>query len=323
MELLTFEPIYKSMPWGGARLPGFLGVPVGPPLAPGDPVGEAWVLSDVEGNSSRVAAGPQRGRTLRELIAEFPRELFGDAGPPADGKFPLLLKFIDARQELSVQVHPDDALAERLRGAGQRGKTEAWVVLAAGPDSRIYAGFRPGITAGDFRAAMATGTTPETLHNFAPNPGDAVFLEAGTVHAIGANVLLFEVQQTSDITYRLYDWGRVDAKTGRSRELHVEDGLTCANFAAGPCHPVAGTPTADGRERLVECRHFTLHRTVAARTTLANAACRVLVVAAGRGTFNGLAVAAGSVVLVPACVREVAIDAAEPLTVLDCGLGTP
>ncbi len=320
MDLLTFEPIAKSMLWGGARLPDFLGVPL--PTPEGGPVGEAWVLSDVEGSQSRVAAGPHRGRTFRELIAEFPRELFGDAAP-ADGKFPLLLKFIDARQELSVQVHPDDGAAVAHKGPGHRGKTEAWVVLEAAPDSRIYAGFRPGVTAADFHAAMAAGTTPDTLHSFIPRPGDVVFLEAGTVHAIGANVLLFEVQQTSDITYRLYDWNRTDAKTGRPRELHVGRGLACANFAAGPCHPVTGTPSPGGRESLIDCEHFTLSRTVTSGATLANAACRVLVVAAGRGTLNGLAVGPGATVLVPACVGEVVIVADETLTLLDCGLGTP
>ena len=318
MDLLTFEPIAKSMLWGGTRLPGFLG------LAPagGDPVGEAWVLSDVEGSQSRVARGPHRGRTLRELVAEFPRELFGDAAP-GDGRFPLLLKFIDARLELSVQVHPDDAAAVAHKGPGHRGKTEAWVVLEAAPGSRIYAGFRPGVTAADFRAAVAAGTAPETLHSFTPRPGDVLFLEAGTVHSIGAGVLLFEVQQTSDITYRLYDWGRVEAKTGRPRELHVERGLACANFAAGPCHPVTGMPSPDGRESLIDCEHFTLGRYRTRRATLANAACRALVVAAGRGTLNGLPVGPGGVVLVPACVGEVAVEADEELTILDCGLGTP
>ena len=320
MDLLTFEPIPKSMLWGGTRLPDLLGLT---PPADGRPVGEAWVLSDVEGSESRVTGGPHRGRTLRELVAEFPRQLFGDAAP-ADGRFPLLLKFIDAKQALSVQVHPDDARAAAHKGPGHRGKTEAWVVLDAAPDSRLYAGFRPGVTAGDFRAALAAGTAPDTLHHFTPRPGDALFLGAGTVHAIGAGVLIFEVQQTSDLTYRLYDWGRVEAATGRPRELHVERGLACADFAAGPCHPVAPTPATDGRESLVDCGHFTLHRlAVAGRATLANAACRVLVVAAGRGTLNGVPVGPGAAVLVPACVREVAVVADEPLTILDCGLGTP
>jgi len=184
---LTFHPLFKSMLWGGRRLPAFLGRP-----APhDDPIGEAWVLSDVEGNPSVVANGPLAGRTLRELIEKRHRDVLGGADAP-DGRFPLLLKFIDARQELSVQVHPDDELAVKLAGPGKRGKTEAWVILDRDPaTSRIYAGFRPGVTAGDFREAMAAKTTPKTLHSFTPSPGDCVFLKAGTVHAIGADILLF------------------------------------------------------------------------------------------------------------------------------------
>jgi mannose-6-phosphate isomerase len=319
--LLTFEPVFKSMLWGGSRLPGWLGVP----LAGGDPVGEAWVLSDVQGSESRVARGPHRGKTLRELIAEFPHELLGDA-TPADGKFPLLLKFIDAKQPLSVQVHPDDAQAARLKGPGHRGKTEAWVVLDANPaTSLLYAGFRPGVTAADFRRALADGTAADALHAFTPAPGDTLFLRAGTVHAIGAGLLIFEVQQTSDITFRLHDWDRVDAKTGRPRELHLDDGLACADFAAGPCDPVTPTPTADGRDELVACEHFTLHRrAVTAPVTFENAAGRVLVAVAGRGTVNGEPLATGGVVLVPASVRSVTVaPTAGPLTLLECGLGRP
>src|SRR5207248_9320926 len=134
---------------------------------------------------------------------------------------------------------------------------EAWVVLEANPaTSRIYAGFRHGIGAGDFRAALKAKTVPHALHSFTPSPGDCVFLEAGTVHAIGADILLFEVQQTSDITYRLYDWDRVDAKTGKPRDLHIDDGLACAAFALGPFHAIRSR--AGGRERLVTCGYSTL-----------------------------------------------------------------
>ena len=318
---LTFEPIFKSMLWGGRRLPGFLGRPAPTP----DPVGEAWVLSDVDGSLSTVAAGPFAGRTLRSLIAEFPRELFGVA-VPADGRFPLLLKFIDAKQELSVQVHPCDVKAVALAGPGKRGKTEAWVVLDRDPaTSRIYAGFRPGVTAADFRAALASGTAADTLHAFTPDLGGGVFLRAGTVHAIGADILLFEVQQTSDITYRLYDWDRVDAKTGKSRDLHVDHGLTCSDFAAGPCHPVK--PRA-GRQELAGCEYFTLHRATSDSTLTVGAAgaCRVVVGVAGRGELVWAGgrepVGPGSVLLLPACVGECRAEpAGGPVTVLECGLG--
>ena len=194
---LLFEPIFKSNLWAGRRLPGMFHRP-----DITDPIGEAWVLSDVDGNPSRVTNGPLAGQTLRELLTAYGSRLVGSARLPS-GRFPLLLKFIDAAQELSVQVHPNDEQARRKRPTAA-GKTEAWVILDADPQtSRIYAGFREGIRAETFRAALDTRTTPETLHAFTPKRGDCVFLPAGTVHAIGANVLLFEVQQTSDITYRL------------------------------------------------------------------------------------------------------------------------
>src|SRR5439155_25585440 len=142
---------------------------------------------------------------------------------------------------------------------GMNGKTEAWVVLERDPEtSRIYAGFRPNVTADHFRTALAEKTTPGTLHSYTPSPGDCVFLEAGTVHAIGADILLFEVQQTSDITYRLYDWDRVDSKTGKPRDLHVEDGLACTDFDRGPCYPVhPHVEERDGvrHEALVSCNY--------------------------------------------------------------------
>src|SRR5262249_28947653 len=162
------------------------------------------------------------------------------------------------RQELSVQVHPNDEQAAKL-GPGQFGKTEAWVVLeACEKTSKIYAGFAEGVAAHHFRAALRDKTTPDTLHSFTPKSGDCGFLEAGTVHAIGANILLFEVQQTSDITYRLYDWDRVDAKTGQPRQLHVDAALECADFARGPCRPVSPRMKASERTRregLVNCQY--------------------------------------------------------------------
>jgi len=317
---LKFEPIFKSMLWGGRRLRPFLGRPGGSD----EPVGEAWVLSDVDGNPSRVTNGPLAGTTLRELLADAPRRVLGPA-KPANGRFPLLLKFIDARQELSVQVHPNDAQAY-ARKPGQAGKTEAWVVLEADPaTSKIYAGFRPGVGPDTFRAAMSDRAAHRTLHQFTPAPGDCVFLRAGTVHAIGANILLFEVQQTSDITYRLYDWDRVDAKTGKPRDLHVEDGLACSDFAAGPCHPVRPEVEADApgkRERLVRCEYFTLHRVAAeAPVTLGQEGrCRVVVCVAGAGTLAGEPVAAGDVVLLPAEVGAAELVPDGSATVLECGV---
>lgn len=314
---LTFRPQFKSMLWGGSRLTALFGEPPAP-----DPVGEAWVLSDVPGNESVVGNGPLAGRTLRELIADDPAGVFGNA-TPADGRFPLLLKFIDARTELSVQVHPNDAQARMLEGEGKRGKTEAWVVLESDPaTSRLYAGFRPGVTPEVFADAILTGRADECLHRFPPEPGDCLFLEAGTVHAIGANVLLFEVQQTSDITYRLYDWDRNDPKTGRPRELHIEKGLACADFTRGECDPVL--PESDGfRERLVDCPYFTLHRTKTEHPGAVGEPdrCSAVVCVKGRGRIGDLPVTAGTTVLLPASAGTVRTTPEGEWTLLECGLG--
>lgn len=253
---LRFEPIFKSALWGGRRLADLL------PGAPADgPLAEAWLLSDVGDNVSRVADGPLRGVALRELMRERRNDLLGPEFAHHD-PFPLLLKFIDARLPLSVQVHPDDATAQRL-GAGPRGKTEAWVVVRAEPDSRIWAGLKLGVGRSKFEAALRAGTVEECLHSFAPKPDDCVFLPAGTVHAIGAGLVVFEVQQTSDITYRLHDWGRVDVRTGRPRELHVGAGLASTDFAHGPVQPIpAPAGPTDGTAILVQSRYFHLSRSM-------------------------------------------------------------
>jgi mannose-6-phosphate isomerase len=321
---LRFEPIFKSNLWGGRRLPGLLHRE--PPTP--DPIGEAWVLSDVDGSPSTVADGPLAGVTLHELVTAEPRRILGTARP-ANGRFPLLLKFIDAQQELSVQVHPNDEQAAR-KYPGMSGKTEAWVVLDANPaTSRVYAGFAPGVTAADFRRALAAKTTPQMLYSFTPTPGDCVFLEAGTVHAIGRDILMFEVQETSDITYRLYDWDRVDAKTGRPRQLHVDDALECADFARGPCPPVR--PRVEERngaqwEVLVSCRFFTLER-YTGRVPLRVGAvgrCRAVVCVRGGGQLesagNRYSFAAGDTVLLPAEVGQCVCVPDGEITLFECGL---
>jgi mannose-6-phosphate isomerase len=321
---LRFEPIFTTNIWGGRRLPEFLNRSV----THNDPVGEAWILSDVDNSLSRVSDGPLAGKTLRELMAEEASRIVGAAKTP-QGRFPLLLKFLDARQELSVQVHPNDEQAAKL-GPGKFGKTEAWVVLDACPEtSRLYAGFAHGITANCFRAALTTKTTPNTLHSFTPNPGDCVFLEAGTVHAIGQNLMLFEVQQTSDITYRLYDWDRIDAKTKQPRQLHIDEGLACANFERGPCVPIGpAVAVMNGvrREGLIACNYFTLERLTANAPFRIGAAnrCRAIVCVKGSGELESrgarFAFRAGDVYLLPAEVGECIALPAEEVTLMECGL---
>src|SRR5271157_6656064 len=197
---LRFEPIYQYRLWGGRRLADVLKAPL-----PSDgPIGEAWVLSDRDDHPSQVASGPLKGRTIGQLLEQSPEQLLGKLAHRVS-RFPLLLKFLDAREMLSVQVHPADTHTDLLP-AGETGKTEAWVVLEAESNSRIYAGLKPGTTAETLRQAIASGTVEDRLAYFTPKPGDGVFLPAGTVHSLGSGVVVFEVQQNSDVTFRLYDW---------------------------------------------------------------------------------------------------------------------
>jgi mannose-6-phosphate isomerase len=251
---LRFAPIFKSALWGGRRLADMF------PGAPAEgPVAEAWVLSDQGDNVSRVTEGPLAGMSLRALMRDRPAELLGPSLAHHD-TFPLLLKFIDAREPLSVQVHPDDELAWTL-AAVPRGKTEAWVVLHAEPGTRIYAGLKAGVDRRALERAVTDGTTADCLHSFEPAVGDCVFLPAGTVHALGGGITVFEVQQTSDTTYRLFDWNRVDAKTGQPRDLHIEKALASTNFGHGPITPIRKDLTGENDLKLVQCAYFDIWRT--------------------------------------------------------------
>ena len=311
---LRFEPIYQYRPWGGRSLAGLLAAPL-----PGDgPIGEAWVLSDRDDHQSQVANGPLKGRTIAQLLEQFPEQAMGK---PAGRfrRFPLLLKFLDAREMLSVQVHP----------GGKTGKTEAWVVLEAGPKSRVYAGFKPGATADNVRQALANGTVAERLACFTPLPGDGVFLPAGTVHALGGGVVVFEVQQNSDVTLRLYDWGRVDARTGRPRALQVDRAIGCIDFAedgAGLVAPVVEAEAPVRRERLFDCEYFRLWRLRGESpfTVGAAGAPRVLVLieGAGRVEYGGAtyAIAKGEVWLLPAAVGACAFQPRGAVSLLEIAI---
>jgi mannose-6-phosphate isomerase len=252
-----FEPVYQYRLWGGRRLADWLTEPL-----PGDgPIGEAWILSDRADYPSRVAQGPLKGCTIAQLIDQFPTQLLGKLAQRFK-RFPLLLKFLDAREMLSVQVHPSDAHPELLP-PGETGKTEAWVVLEAGPKSRIYAGLKPDTTAEVLRQALTNGNVADDLPCFAPKPGDGVFIPAGTVHSLGGNIVVFEVQQNSDVTFRLYDWNHVDAKTGKPRALQIDQAISCIEFGEcdrGLVTPVTEQATPVLRERLFHCDQFWLSR---------------------------------------------------------------
>jgi mannose-6-phosphate isomerase len=271
-------------------------------------VGEAWLLSDRDDQATLVAEGPLKGQTIANVLKLSPTQLLG-AAHRQDARFPLLLKFLDVRKSLSVQVHPSDAYQD-LIPAGNTGKSEAWVVLEAGPEARIYAGLRQGSTPAALRQAITQGTLEQHLASFVPKSGDVVFIRAGTVHSL-SDVVVFEVQQNSDVTFRLYDWGHVDPETHEPRPLQVTQALECVDWAQGAIHPVAPVlQEADPvlRESLIQCKHFGMTRISGHVPFIVGAPGRprVLVCLAGQGhmeyagaryTFHK-----GDVLLLPAVV---------------------
>jgi mannose-6-phosphate isomerase len=301
---LRFEPIYEYRLWGGRRLADLLSAP----LPDEGPIGEAWLLSDRNDHPSVVADGPLKGRTIGQLIDQSPKALLGKLFPHFQ-RFPLLLKFLDVTKGLSVQVHPSDAHAELLP-AGESGKTEAWVVLEQGPKARIYAGLKPGATADVIGQAIGDGTLAGRLASFKPEPGESILIEAGTVHSL-KDVVVFEVQENSDVTFRLFDWNHIDPKTHEGRPLQVGQAMACINFSQGSIQPV--TPRLQEsntvrRETLIRCDHFGVCRFSGAVPFLAGApgTCRVLVCLDGRGELDHAGVnylfRKGDVLLLPAIV---------------------
>lgn len=290
---LRFAPFLRPMVWGGRRLGDVLGKAL---LAEGT-YGESWEVSDHPTHRSTVAAGPLAGRSIRDLMEQEGAALLGPDA--ARTQFPWLIKFLDAADWLSVQVHPDDEAAARL-WPGEGGKTEAWFVIDAAPGSRIYAGLRPGVDEPRLRAALAEGTVAECLHGFEPRPGDCLFLPAGTVHAVGGGVLMAEVQQTSDATFRLFDWNRRD-REGKPRLLHVEQALACIDWQRGPVEPIRASQSGASRP-LVRCPYFVLEYVRADRPFPCGGEGRLqaLIVLHGRARLADEEFAAGQVWLFPA-----------------------
>ena len=301
---LRFEPIYQYRLWGGRHLTNLLTAPL-----PSGPVGEAWLLSDRDDHQSRVTDGPLKGQSIGQLLQQFPKQIMGKLAGRFP-RFPLLLKFLDVHEMLSVQVHPTKANTNLLP-AGETPKTEAWVVLEAGTQSRIYAGLKPETTETDLRRALTNGTVADHLACLIPKPGDAIFLRAGTVHSLGGDLVVFEIQQNSDVTFRLYDWDHIDPKTGKLRALQVDKAMACIDFAEGPVSrvtPVVETTTPVDRERLFHCEHFWLWRLRGQSPFTVGKADlpRVLVCIEGEGQVEHgdatFAVGKGDVFLLPAAI---------------------
>jgi mannose-6-phosphate isomerase len=317
LEPFLLERIALPKVWGGRMLAKALGIA----LPPDVDVGETWELYDRPEGSSRL-----RGRTttIADLMAKASEPLLGEGVPAAHGRrFPLMLKFLDARDALSVQVHPDDALAA---ADDDSGKNEACVVLHAGPGARFIRGLRPGVERARFLAAVGTPQLEELLWSFRPEVGDTIHIPPGTIHAIGPGLVVFEVQQNSDLTYRIHDWGR-------GRAVHVQKAAAAADAQPTPsARPVVSpTPLADGGAELVATRDFRVRRyALKQRFELRpdGRFCTVTCVAGG-GTLwwpaervdGTLALATGDTALVPACCPRFDLIPNESMNVLVCDPG--
>ncbi|MFZ0599146.1 MAG: type I phosphomannose isomerase catalytic subunit [Flavobacterium sp.] len=246
---LQFEPILKDRIWGGEKLKTLLNKPISSKIT-----GESWELSTVEGDISVVANGVLKGKSLMELIDETPNEILGTKVYSRFGKqFPLLFKYLDAREDLSIQVHPNDKLAKERHNSF--GKTEMWYVMQADQDARIIVGFKESSSKEEYLKHLNDKTLVSILDDVKAKVGDVFFLETGTVHAIGAGLVVAEIQQTSDITYRLYDFDRKDAQ-GNTRELHVDLALDAINYNRVETQKKYETKANTSNE-VVDCPYFT------------------------------------------------------------------
>jgi mannose-6-phosphate isomerase len=305
---LRFELLFRRYLWGGRRLETTLGKS----LPPGDDYAESWEVVDHGDDQSVVVAGAMAGTPLRDIVRDFGNELMGRHHPVK--QFPLLFKFLDAHRNLSVQVHPNDLQAARL-DPPDFGKTEAWFVLHAEPGSTIYAGLKRGFDRHAFAREVSRGTTELCLHSYQPEVGDCLFIPAGTVHAIGAGLVVAEIQQASDTTFRIFDWNRVGTD-GKPRQLHIEQALDVIDFERGPVavQQPAQTDCPHVR-RLVECDKFIANRwEFSGRQVIGgDQRCHLIAVLAGSLDVTGdpldTPLVSGQTCLLPTACGEVVIQA--------------
>ena len=307
--MYKFRPILKSMLWGGDKIIPYKGIEMEMPS-----VGESWEISGVKGNESVVAEGPDAGMKLPELIARDKGALVGQSNYERFGKeFPLLIKFIDARQDLSIQVHPNDKLAwERHQS---KGKTEMWYVVDADPGSRLRSGFAKQVTPDEYEQSIADNTITDLLQEYDIHKGDVFFLPAGRIHSIGAGAFIAEIQQTSNITYRIYDFNRCD-DNGNPRELHTELSKAAIDYTVLPDYRTYYDAKEDTQVQLASCRYFT---TNLCRLTKKHSmdvsgldSFVILICTKGNGTVtdecgNSITIKQGESILVPATVKALEI----------------
>jgi len=291
---LKFKPIFKQRIWGGQKLRQVLNKDI-PPF---EKIGESWELADLPGDKSVIANGELAGQTLSSAIKKYPKEITGDKN--FKGPFPLLIKFLDAEDILSVQVHPDRQTCRHL-GEGEP-KTECWYIISAAPGAAIYKGLKKDVTKQQFAKAIKNGTVAELLAKVPVEAGQCHFLPAGTAHSIGAGLLIAEIQTPSDTTYRVFDFNRVD-ETGKPRPLHIEQALESIHFdMAGVELPV----TTVGR--LIDCEFFKVdkgHQAKNCEVFLSPGQMKTLIILTGFGTIlagdgNPVKFKAGDTILIPA-----------------------
>ncbi|MFN0242282.1 MAG: type I phosphomannose isomerase catalytic subunit [Planctomycetota bacterium] len=318
-EPLRFSRIFLEKVWGGRALDRTPGID----LPPDQPIGETWEISDRADHNSVVLDGPHRGRSLREIMSAHSDEVLGRARPASDGSFPLLIKFLDATQPLSVQVHPHGSTARR----GGECKTECWYILAASPGSTIYLGLQPGVTREDLAEHASQPSILDLLVRHEVCAGQFVFVPGGTVHAVGAGITLLEVQNNADVTLRLYDWNRAGLD-GRPRTIQAEDALGAVLYGeavTGPVWPaLVRGDDGNARAALLDCDEFEIELLEIERAAELDTrdVAQVYVALTGhgrlrdRGRVKAWAIAPGDTWLVPAAMGDHAIESNGALRIL-------
>lgn len=314
-----FRPVFQERIWGGRNLETLYGKQLPPKLK----IGESWEISDREEAQSVILNGPLAGKTLHWLMQHHERDLLGTARC-ASGRFPLLVKILDAEDKLSLQVHPP---AHKAAALGGEAKTELWYITHARPGAELYVGLKPGVTRASFEQGIREGSVAESFHRVPVKSGDAMFLPSGRVHAIGAGLVIFEIQQNSDTTYRVFDWNRVDA-SGQPRPLHVKESLECIDFS--DIAPAAIHPSRFGVQKLVDDPLFAIevHRTqqaVPRQLSLSTVGILAVIEGAARvgADENAVELTAGRFCLVPASLRSVQLTLGASTSILFAKPGSP
>lgn len=311
---LKFNPIFKEKIWGGNKIKEVLKKDIG--SLPN--CGESWELSGVPGEVSIVSNGHYAGRSLNEIIKERGDDLLGESVHSVFGdEFPLLIKFIDAADDLSIQVHPDDKLAKMRHNSF--GKTEMWYIMQADAGSSLITGFNRNLNRTEFLDFFHAGKLTDVLNRETVKEGDVFFLPAGRIHTIGKGLLIAEIQQTSDVTYRIYDFDRTD-DNGNKRELHIEESLDALDYTFHKEYKTKYSKKLDERNQVVECPYFTTNVLILEKhTTLTNQldSFRIYICTKGYGSISNVGIKAGEVVLMPASLGTFDVEVQSTMTLLE------